>query len=63
MITIDEFETPAATFFSFRKFGTLLLIVDLDPRLDMSHVYARGYHLRFLNWGVYYIFLASFDTP
>jgi hypothetical protein len=59
MITTDEFETPTAT---FRKYGTLLLIVDLDPRLDMSHVYARGYHLKFLDWGVYSVFLASFDT-
>jgi hypothetical protein len=61
-ITTVDFEIPTS---SFRKFGALLLLVDLDDQLDMSsHVYARVYDLEFLHWGVYsfFFFFTSLDT-
>lgn len=49
----SSFEFLGATF-EVQEFEILLLIVDLDHGLDMlPHVYARGYDLRFLHWGVY----------
>jgi hypothetical protein len=48
-----SFEFLGATF-EVQEFEILLLIVDLDHGLDMlPHVYAWGYDLRFLHWGVY----------
>lgn len=54
IITVEfEFEFLGATF-EVQEFEILLLIVDLDHGLDMlPHVYAWGYDLRFLHWGVY----------